>query len=263
MERNPRNSFQDLRQRHLYVSRVLCTSKPVLVLKVHMLSAITSTPTASQEIESMEGFGLVITIQFAPADNGPMDLPRLWSLKAKIISAQKAWISMFPLFLRSMYLSYFFKGLLRQIIMQHLSGIKVKFRFAQKCSPRGACLWSIQLFKAIDGTYCPASSIQKLPTIKWELRHFGPAEIGHNQAYQGNPLKLMRCPQIHVSLQQQQQRRHHHQQQHHHQHQYQLCFLLLLLLLLLYFFLLFFLFVMITIIVPKLCRLSCVTRHET
>ena len=44
-----------------------------------------------------------------------------------------------------------FKGLLRQIIMQHLSGIKVKFRFAQKCSPRGACLWSIQLFKAIVG----------------------------------------------------------------------------------------------------------------
>ena len=113
-----------------------------------MLSANTSTPTASQEIESKKGF------QSAPADNGPMDLPRLWSLEAKIISAQKAWIMDFNVsVVSSLNVSFIlFKGLLKQIIMQYLSGIKVKFRFAQKCWPRGACLWSIQLFKAIVGS---------------------------------------------------------------------------------------------------------------
>ena len=53
MERNARNAFQDLRQRHLYVSHLgFVHIKTHACIKVHMLSAITSTPIASQEIPS-------------------------------------------------------------------------------------------------------------------------------------------------------------------------------------------------------------------
>ena len=166
MEKNVRNAFQDLRQRHLYVSHLGFVH--IKTDASHVASDyITTNRLARDRIE--ERLGLVITIQGLQIRTCQDHFGSEGMDHGSIVSSLNV----------SFIVSICF---LRQIAMQYLSGIKVKFPFAQ-CSPRGACLSSIQLFKAIVGS----CQIKLLQDNRSTICRFPSTSPPDPQAHRGTP----------------------------------------------------------------------------